>query len=137
MSAELSTGAFVADPSGLEFFGTTRCKTQTFTQRYTQTGLYDVITYKGMFRVCYRHNNGIVSISDVHGDATSIRIPWTWKGNDNGYPYAVRYARRAELHYRGTAAICIFTYGCGPSRHPWVRLTFYDNNTMTRSSGVS
>lgn len=137
MNAELWAGAFVADYSTLQFFGSTRCKTQNFTQHFTQAGLYNVLTYKGMFRVCYRHNGGIVSVSDVHGDATWTLLPWSWKGNDNDYPYAVKYSQRAEFQYRGTAAVCVFSWGCGPDKHPWIRLTFYDNNTMTRSAGVS
>lgn len=136
MDAELRVDAFSLDPAFYEFSGTIRCKTQSFTQHFTEAGLVRVLTYKGMFRVCYRHGNGIVSLSDVRGDATWTQLPWTWKGNDPGYPYGVRYSRVATFHYRGTAAICIFTWGCGPEKHPWVTLTFYDNNTMTRTAGV-
>ncbi len=119
----------------------TRCKIQQFVQRYDQFGKtwLNFLTYEGMFRVCYNQNGGgIVSYSDVHGDASSTRIPWTWKGNDNGYPYGVKTsAHTVDFHYRGTAAICIFTKGCGPEKHPWVRITFRDNNTMEVRAGVA
>ena len=137
MDEELWTGGFAEDSSTLFYFGGLRCKTQNFMQQFTQAGLFNVLTYRGMFRVCYRHGAGISSVTDVHGDVTWTRAPWSWHGNDNGYPYHVRYAKRVEFFFKGTAAICVFNYGCGPSKHPWVTLTFYDNNTMTRRVGVS
>jgi hypothetical protein len=136
LDAELGVDEFVPGPALYEFAGDVRCKWQTFTQHFSEAGLFRVITYKGMFRVCYRPGNGIVSLSDVRGDASWTRQPWMWKGNDTGYPYGVRYSRVATFHYRGTAAICIFSWGCGPDKHPWVTLTFYDSNTMTRAAGV-
>jgi hypothetical protein len=132
----LELDAFVPDSVPYQYFGLTRCKTQTFTNHWSQAGLFRVLTYKGSFRVCYRPGNGIVSIADVHGDATWTKQPWSWKGNDAGYPYGVRYAKTAVFQYRGTTAICFFSFGCGPDKHPWVSITFYDNNTMTRSGGV-
>jgi hypothetical protein len=120
--------------------GVTRCKIQRFTQHYDQFGKpwLNFIRYEGTFRVCYELNEGgIVSFSGVHGDATYARIPWTWKGNDPGYPYGVKTtAHTVDFHYRGTAAICIFSKGCGPEKHPWVRITFRDNNTMEVRAGV-
>jgi opacity protein-like surface antigen len=114
-----------------------RKKVQTFTRHFTQAGLFDVIRYEGMFRVCYRPGIGIVWIRDIRGDATWLRAPWTWQGNDPGYPHGVIYPHRAEFHYRGTASICIFKYGCGPERHPWVKVVFHDNNTMEVETGVT
>ena len=93
--------------------------------------------YEGSFRVCYRHGAGIVSYSDVHWDTTWTRVPWEWRGNDNGYPYAVKYSRHVVFYYRGSAAFCVVPYACGPTKHPWVTIVFYDNNTLTKNAGVS
>jgi len=120
------------------WFGT-RCKTQLFTQSFSQAGLYDVIRYAGRFRVCYVPGSKVVSWSEVFGDAEWVRpySGWEWRGNEQGYPFGVRISSYAvEFRYRGKAAICIFSYGCGPERHPWVTLTFFANNTMTRRVGV-
>lgn len=95
------------------------------------------LRYEGMFRVCYRHNAGIVSISDIHGNATKTGGPWQWNGNDPGYPYGVKYSRRAEFFYKGSMQICIVRFGCGPVKHPWEKITFRDDNTITRSGGVT
>jgi len=130
-------GTFETASSSLLIFGTTRCKRQTFTQTFTQANLYSVMRYEGSFRVCYKHGQGIVSYSDVHGDNTWTRVPWEWRGNDNGYPYAVKYSRHVVFHYRGSAAFCIVPYACGPTKHPWVTIVFYDNNTLTKDAGVS
>ena len=135
-------------PSGFEtstawegpigFLGT-RCKTQVFTQSYSQAGLYDVIRYAGRFRVCYVPGGRVASWSDVAGDAEWVRpfSSWEWRGNESGYPVGVRVSETAvEFRYRGKAAICLFNFGCGPERHPWVTLTFFSNNTIARKSGV-
>jgi hypothetical protein len=117
-----------------------RWKTQKWIMRFDQFGIsaLNVVTMEGTFRVCYRPGGGgICGFSDVHGDATSTKLPWTWKGTDDGYPYGIKTgAHTAEFHYRGTAAICIFSRGCGPERHPWVRITFRDDNTMEVAAGV-
>jgi hypothetical protein len=114
-----------------------RKKVQTFTRTFTQAGLFDVLRYEGMFRVCYRPGGGIAWIRDVRGDATWVRAPWVWKGNDPGYPYGVIYSHRAEFHYRGTTAIWLAKYGFGRDKHPWVKVTFHDNNTMEVATGVT
>ena len=111
-----------------------------FNQDYEQFGKswLTFITYQATFRVCYKPGGGgIVSFGSVHGDATYARIPWDWKGNDPGYPYGIKMSpHTVAFRYRGTAAICIFSRGCGPSKHPWVTITFRDNNTMEVSAGV-
>jgi hypothetical protein len=114
-----------------------RSKVQRFRYWFNQSGLFDVMRYEGMFRVCYQPGGRITWIRDVHGDMVWTRHPWNWGGNDHGYPYAVIYRGYAEVHYRGTAAICLFSYGCGPQKHPWVKITFYSNNTMVVTAGVS
>jgi hypothetical protein len=117
-----------------------RCKTQMFKQDYEQFGKswLTFITYQATFRVCYKPGGGgIVSFGSVHGDASYARIPWDWKGNDPGYPYGVKTsAHTVAFHYRGSAAVCIFSRGCGPTKHPWVTITFRDNNTMEVDAGV-
>ena len=115
-----------------------RCKLQTFTQKFDQAGLLNVIKYEGMFRVCYvPGGGGILSFSDVRGDATYTLVPWEWKGNDPGYPHGVKLTAHSVLfHYRGGAQVCIWK-GCGPLRHPWVKIVFKDDNTMSVSAGVA
>jgi hypothetical protein len=120
------------------YFGT-RCKTQIFSQMFDQAGLYDVIRYEGRFRVCYVPGGKIVSWSEVYGNAEWVRpfSGWEWRGNDEGYPYGVRTSTKTvEFRYRGKAALCVFKYGCGPQKHPWVTLTFFSNNTIVRRVGV-
>jgi len=114
-----------------------RSKVQRFRYWFNQSGLFDVMRYEGMFRVCYEPGVRIAWIKDLHGDMVWTRLPWNWYGNDEGYPYAVNHRRYAEIHYRGSAAICLFSHGCGPQKHPWVKITFYPDNTMAVSSGVS
>ena len=114
-----------------------RVKRQVFTATFNQAGLFDVIRYQGSFRVCYLPHIRVVWVRDMHGDVTWTQPPWTWQGNDPGYPYGVITGRHtAEFHYRGSAAICIFKYGCAPTQHPWVRVTFTDDNTMGVTTGV-
>ena len=109
-----------------------------FSQIFTQAGLWDALEYDGMFRVCYRPKKEIVSISDVHGDMAWTRFYLTWFGNDAGYPYGVAFRHYAEFHYRGTASFCIIPrYGCGPQKHLWTTIRFYDNNTLEKTSGVA
>jgi hypothetical protein len=127
-----------SSPSEPGYYGT-RCKVQYFSQSFNQAGGWDVIRYDGRFRVCYVPGGKIVSWSDVFGDAGWVRSlsGWGWRGNDQGYPYAVKTAWNVvEFRYRGTAAFCILRIGCGPERHPWVTLAFKSNNTIARSSGV-
>jgi hypothetical protein len=124
-------------PVGVEgATSSTRCKRQTFTQAY---GLgFDFLRYAGTFRVCYVPGVRVVSWSEVHGDATYALPPWDWHGNDPGYPHSVRLSEHAvQFTFRGEAAICVelLLKGCGPTKHPWVRITFWDTNTITRSAG--
>jgi hypothetical protein len=114
-----------------------RCKRQTFTQAFG-LGL-DFLRYDGTFRVCYMPGVKVTSWSEVHGDASYALPPWDWHQNDSGYPYGIRLNQRAvQFHYRGSIAICVtlLLKGCGPTRHPWVTITFYANNTISRSVGV-
>jgi len=115
-----------------------RCKRQTFTATFKQLGWVTVIKYEGQFRVCYRPGQSIISWRDLHGDATETVVPWEWRGNDPGYPYGVQIdAKTLQLNYRGSAAVCIFWKGCGPTKHPWVRIVFYADNTLSKEWGVA
>ena len=140
-TAGASTGATTsasADTATTTEDTTTRCKLQRFAQTFTQAGLWDALRYEGMFRVCYVPTRRIVSISDVHGDMVWTAFYLSWFGNDAGYPYAVILGHKVEVYYRGTASFCIVPrYGCGPSKHPWVKISFWDNNTLQRTSGVT
>ena len=61
-----------------------------------------------------------------------------WRGNDPGYPYGVQIdAKTLQLNYRGSAAVCMFWKGCGPTKHPWVRIMFYADNTLNKEWGVA
>jgi Ig-like domain from next to BRCA1 gene/Thrombospondin type 3 repeat len=117
-----------------------RCKIQTFRKTWRYLGrFFDVLVYEGRFRVCYVHNKQIVSISDIHGDATEVDVPWEWRGNDTGYPWgAISLDKHtAEFNFRGKIAVCILPkIGCGPEKHPWVKIVFRDNNTMVVTSGT-
>ena len=127
-----------AEGPGFGFLGT-RCKTQFFSQFFKQLNLYNVIKYEGHFRVCYVPGVKVVSWGEVRGDATWVRDLsfWEWRGNEDGYPYGVRVGPTVvEFRYKGKAAVCLFGYGCGPEKHPWITLTFFPNNTMTRRVGV-
>jgi hypothetical protein len=113
-----------------------RCKTQRFSASWSQATIYTVLRYEGTFKVCYVHSKRIVSVVYRFGDATFVRIPWEWHGNDSGYPYHIRREHNVEFNFRGTAQFCILKVGCGPEKHPWVRITFFDNNTLDKDQGV-
>ena len=110
-----------------------RCKRQNFRQPYTN-GVFTSLTYEGHFRVCYRHDNGIVTVKSRFGDATQQQWPWVWKGNANGYPRHYRYAKHVVFEFRGQLDWCLT--GCTGTRWPWLTIIFYDNNTMSKDSGV-
>ena len=137
-SEDLEVGAFETASSSLQYFGTTRCKRQTFKQTFTQANLYSVMRYEGSFRVCYKHGQGIVSYSDVHGDMT--RGP-AFHGSGVATTPTTRMGSSTHatscFDYRGSAAFCVIPYACGPTKHPWVRIVFYDNNTLTKDAGVN
>ena len=123
-------------PESLTEGSTSRCKRQTFTQAF---GLgVDFLRYEGTFRVCYVPGVRIESWSEVYGDANYALPPWDWHGNDPGYPQAARLTvHSVQFTFRGSAAICVqlLLKGCGPTKHPWVRITFWDTNMITRSAG--
>ena len=139
-SGDIVPGSFSAPSGGEGMLGTTssstattRCKTQVFTQHYDQFGAswLNFIRYSGGFRVCYVPGESIVSWGSLWGDASYALPPWDWKGNDGGYPRGVRTGTHSvEFHYRGSAAICVVGWVCGPTKHPGVTITFFDNNTM-------
>jgi hypothetical protein len=114
----------------------TRCKTQRFRHKWTQGGLFDVLTYEGRFRVCYQHGVKIVSVLHRSGDSIFSHWPWTWRGNESGYPFHIRFEKKVEFYYRGTLEFCLVDPGCVSTKHPFVTVTFFDNNTMTRDGGV-
>lgn len=92
---ELMAGDFVLGPEeAITYDALTdvRCKLQRFTVNFKQANLFTAIKYEGMFRVCYRPGQSIVSWSDIHGDATYNLLPWEWRGNDSGYRYGVKVA---------------------------------------------
>ena len=118
-----------------------RCARKIVTETWSQFGWQRLrmITYELRFRVCYwTEERGIVSVTDVRGDATVANFPWEWRGNAVGYPYGDRTGiHTAEIHARGNAAFCIVPkLGCGQEKHPWIKVTFFDNNTWVVTSGV-
>lgn len=116
---------------------TCRKKIQEIGVNFTQVGLYDVIRWKGGFQVCYQPGGRIVWVRGVWGDSWWTGWGWSWKGTASGYPKVLMYANRVQIQYRGDAEICILKYGCGPTKHPWITATFYNNNTMEVRSGVA
>ena len=139
-SGDMVPGSFSAPSGGEGMLGTTsstssttRCKTQVFTQHYDQFGAswLNFIRYAGGFRVCYVPGESIVSWGSMWGDASYVLPPWDWRGNDSGYPRGVRTGTHTvEFHFRGSAAICVVGWVCGPTRHPGLTITFLDNNTL-------
>jgi hypothetical protein len=124
-----------------------RCKTQRYEQAYQQAGLFDVLKIQVGFRVCYTINTATPTIRSFRRDdprfnpnpqvqATFVRYPWEWHGLDGGFPNVQVYEDRVEMVVQGEAQFCVFTYGCGPARHPWVKIVFHANNTMSVTSGV-
>jgi hypothetical protein len=125
-------------PGSLSALTDVRCKRQTFKASFKQVGLVTVIRYEGEFRVCYRPGVEIVSWSSLHGDATYTVVPWEWRGNDPDYPYGTKITTETiQFHYRGSAAVCLFSKGCGPTKHAWVRVTFHADNTLSKVWGVA
>ena len=122
-----------------------RCKTQRYVQAFTQLGLYDVLKVETRFRVCYVPGKRIYSFKredpllnpNPQADAIFTRLPWEWNGVDQTYPQVAVYSDRVEMKMQGSARVCIFSYGCGPTRHPWVRIVFRPNNTIMVTSGVA
>ncbi len=122
-----------------------RCKTQRYVQAFTQLGLYDVLKVETRFRVCYVPGKRIYSFKredpllnpNPQADAIFTRLPWEWNGVDQAYPQVAVSSDRVEMKVQGSARVCIFSYGCGPTRHPWVRIVFRPNNTIGVTSGVT
>lgn len=137
LNAPLWAEEFTSTSSEVFYAGGVRCKQYAFMQHYSQAGLYRVLRYEGTFGVCYRYNGGIVSVQHRSGDAYWTCCGWEWRGNETGYPYHTKMSRKVTFYFRGKMAFCFLRIGCGPQRYPWVTITFFDNNTVTRSSGVA
>ena len=116
-----------------------RYKVQTYHQVYNQSVINKkVLAYDVTFGACYKAGGGIAWIKNAFGDGSYSFSPWTWKDdNASGYPAVTYLSHQAVIRFKGTAAICVFRWGCGPDRHPWVTLTFSDTNTMSVDAGVS
>jgi hypothetical protein len=120
-----------------------RCKRYVFRDVWKNfRGFLDIdaIKYSGGFRVCYHpYGGGIYSVTDRWGDASEANWPWSWEGNDPGYPNHSRDDHWVVFRYRGSAHICLIQYGCGPTKHPWVTYVFRDTGlygSIERSIGV-
>ena len=86
--------------------------------------------------VCYRHNNGIVTVLKRYSENVDTRYPYGHEGNAPGHPVHYRYPRYVDFHFRHRLNYCpTIQIGCFPTVEPWVRLRFHDNNTMTQESG--
>ena len=103
-----------------------------FKQTFTQANLYAVMRYEGSVPRLLQARTRIVSYSDVHGDMTWTRIPWEWRQKRHRLPAWGSGTTPRVFDYRGSAAFCVIPYACGPTKHPWVRIVFYDNNTLTK-----
>jgi hypothetical protein len=79
----------------------------------------------------------IDSVTYVRGDAAWVRVGLTWMGNDAGYPSYAKNVANVVLEWRGTIAPCFVAPVCGAKRHPWVRIVFSADNTMTKEVGVA
>jgi hypothetical protein len=123
---------------------TVRCKTQRHLQAYTQAGLYDTIKIETRFRVCYVPGVRIHSFNrsdprmSPNPQAGVTYTAWGWEsgGLEPGFPQVAVYTDRVQMKVQVSARFCAFPYGCGTTRHPWVSITFWRNNTMTVTRGV-
>ena len=114
-----------------------RCKRQEFTQWFSLFWQQvDALKYDGSFRVCYVPGQRIDSVTYVRGDASWTQLGLTWLGNDAGYPTYAKNTTNVVFQWRGSVAICLVSPLCSVRKHPWVRVTFFANNTMTKEAGV-
>jgi hypothetical protein len=109
-----------------------RCKTQYVNQEWDQAGIKKMIVEQVQFKVCYRPNAGILSVSSLHGDATYAGFPWQWNGTDSGYPYYRIQGNGHQVYFKmqGAAQINLIGIGVGPTKHLWFSFIFNDNNTI-------
>jgi hypothetical protein len=119
---------------------TSRCKKQVWEtemiQKLTPWGpSYRALTFKGFYSVCYRYNDGIVTVKGRAADCYAPQVPWQCNGIAEGYPWHYRAAKYVEFHYRIKA--CIQGSGCTVGRQPWVTITFFDNNTQNFTQGLA
>jgi hypothetical protein len=98
------------------------------------------VRYKMDFRVCYLpYGGGVTSVSWRHGDVDNdgTTFPWEFMGNDDGFPYHIRYAHRATFHYGFSSRECLATYLCSATHHGRIILTFYDTGLYGRTEKES
>jgi hypothetical protein len=115
-----------------------RCKRQEWREWFSLFWKkVDALVYEGSFRVCYVPGQRIDSVTYVRGDAIWTQVGLTWLGNDQGYPRFFKSTYQVVFEWRGSISTCIVQAACVVKKHPWVKITFYANNTMTEEVGVA
>ena len=123
---------------------TIRCKSQIVTSKWSELSLYDALGLETRFRVCYVPGTRIDSFlrsdpklsPNPQVSLMFTHYPYQWDGVDSTFPQVAVYTNRVEMLIQGSVKKCILNYGCGTTRHPWVKIVFYANNTMVVTTGV-
>jgi hypothetical protein len=115
---------------------TSRCTKKVWTWKWWDA-IGDAFKLRTTIEVCYRHNNGIVTVLKRYDEALSTRAPWGYVGRVTGYPLHYRYAKYVDFHFRNRLSFCLLWKGCFPEKEPWLVIRFYDTNTMTWESGIA
>lgn len=107
----------------------TRVKHQEF--GYSVFGSWvKVLSWDVEYDACYVPNGAIKWASVSNPRNPSSKAGWQWHTtNDTGYPMVNPLTTQVTFNWQGSAGICVFRYGCGPSKHPWTQIVFYPTNT--------
>jgi len=119
--------------------GNARLKTREYRASWVESVLTSVtfLAFTAKYQVCYVPNSSIQWGVVFNPDQPYSFFPWTWlTTNDNGFPSARITNSTATFQWQGSAAICVFRFGCGSTRHPGLSITFRPNNTESRSQYV-
>lgn len=116
-----------------------RLKTREYRATWVESFLTSItfLAFTVRYQVCYVPGYAIQWGVVFNPDDPYAFFPWTWlTTNDTGFPSARVTNASATFQWQGSAAICVFRLGCGPTRHPGVTITFRPNNTESKSQYV-
>jgi hypothetical protein len=137
-TAGVDAGQWYGSVSAVDSFcltSTSRCKTQKVTDAISEAGWVDVNHYLAEYTVCYRPNNGIVTVKSRSGKSTFSRWPWNYGGNAEGFPQHVRYAKFVDFKYVWKLEFA--GLGWVSTKWPFLTIRFFDNNTqMVTEAGI-
>jgi hypothetical protein len=123
---------YVPCPSGY------RLKTRQYKVEWRESWLpVTFLAFTVKYAVCYQPGGAVKLAVAYPPQSPYSLVPWKWyTTSDSGFPSAVVVRNYATMQWQGSAAICAFRFGCGPTEHPGIAITFYSNNTETRSRYV-